>query len=107
FSKSVRAHTLSGLMTAVAALLTWRACNAFLPLLGGTLATEYAAAAGLSADDGRNLAEAWKAHASNLFNVGGLLGALAAIPLARWLSRRSMFVTYFLYSALALFVTFG
>ncbi|HEY8508580.1 MAG TPA: hypothetical protein VIL32_09500, partial [Steroidobacteraceae bacterium] len=41
------------------------------------------------------------------FNIGGVLGALAAIPLAKWFSRRTMFILYFAYSALALFTTFG
>src|SRR5438034_958587 len=39
--------------------------------------------------------------------LGGLLGAFAAVPLARGLGRRPMFIAYFLFSALALGVTFG
>jgi MFS family permease len=53
------------------------------------------------------LTEAWKARASNAFNLGGLLGAFIAIPLARHLGRRPMYVCYFLYSAVALFLSFG
>jgi len=53
------------------------------------------------------LAAAWQAHASNAFNLGGLLGAFAALPLAKRLGRRPMFIAYFLFSAIALFVTFG
>jgi len=41
FSRDMRALTLSGMITAVTALLTWWACNAFVPLLGATLANEY------------------------------------------------------------------
>src|SRR5205807_3114038 len=37
----------------------------------------------------------------------GFLGSLAAIPLARLLGRRPMFIVYFLYSSLVLFATFG
>ncbi len=107
FSPEIRALTVSGLVAAVAALLTWWACNAFVPLLGATLANEYAAQAGLAGEAARTLAEAWKSQASNGFNLGGLLGALAAIPLARVMGRRTMFVTYFLYSAALLFATFG
>lgn len=107
FSPALRAFTLSGFLTSVTALLTWWACNAFLPLLGSTLAAEHAAHVGLGPEAGRLLAEGWKAQASNWFNFGGLLGAFLAIPLARLLGRRPMFVAYFGYSALLLFATFG
>jgi hypothetical protein len=107
FRPNMLALTLSGFVVAVTALLTWWACNAFLPLLGGTLASEHAAQAGLTPTATRLLTEAWKAKASNAFNLGGLLGSLAAVPLARLLGRRPMFVAYFLYSAAALFATFG
>jgi MFS family permease len=107
FHPNMLALTLSGFVVAVTALLTWWACNAFLPLLGGTLAAEHAAQAGLTPTATRLLTEAWKANASNAFNFGGLLGSFAAVPLARRLGRRPMFVAYFLYSAAALVATFG
>jgi MFS family permease len=107
FEPRVRAATLSGVFAAVIAVLTWWACNAFIPLLGRTLAAEDAASAGLLPAAARQLAAAWQAHASNAFNLGGLLGAFAAAPLARLLGRRPMFIAYFLFSALALFATFG
>jgi len=107
FSPTIRKHTFSGLAAAITALLTWWACNAFVPLLGGTLGTEYAAEHGLTGTAARVLSEAWKSQASNRFNLGGLLGALAAIPLAYVMGRRPMFVAYFLYSAAVLFITFG
>lgn len=107
FTGSMLRYTLSGLITAITALLTWWACNAFLPTLGSTLASEHALQTGLAPEAARALGEAWKSQASNQFNFGGLLGALAAIPLARVMSRRAMFVTYFLYSAALLFATFG
>ncbi len=107
FQPNMRRITLSGFIPAVTALLTWWACNAFIPLLGGTLSSEHAASLGLSPGATSLLAEAWKARASNLFNSGGLLGTLAAIPLARLLGRRPMFVAYFSFSALALLASFG
>jgi MFS family permease len=107
FAPGLRAATLGGLFAAVVAILTWWACNAFIPSLGASLAAEQAQHAGLAPAASRALQAAWKAHASNAFNVGGLLGAFAAIPLARLLGRRPMFVAYFLWSALALFATFG
>jgi len=107
FAPKMRAATLSGLFVAAVAVLTWWGCNAFVPLLGSTLAREHAAALGLAAPAAHLLATSWQAHASNAFNLGGLLGALAALPLARALSRRALFVVYFLSSAAALVVTFG
>jgi MFS family permease len=107
FSADIRALTLSGMIASITALLTWWACNAFVPLLGSTLASEQAALTEMPAAAARALAEVWKSQASNNFNLGGLIGSLLAIPLARVMGRRVMFVVYFLYSAIALFVTFG
>jgi MFS family permease len=100
-------RTLSGVLVAVTAVLSWWACNAFLPILGGTLASDHAAQLHLTPAATRLLVEAWKAKASNSFNIGGLLGALAAVPLARLLGRRRMFIVYFVFAAGALFSTFG
>lgn len=97
FAPGVRHATLVGFLVSVAGLLTWWACNAFVPLLGAWLAAEHAPA----------LVERWKTMAANAFNLGGLVGALAAVPLAHWLGRRAMFTIYFLYSAIAIVVTFG
>jgi hypothetical protein len=100
-------QTVSGMLVAVTAVLSWWACNAFLPILGGTLASEHAAVMHSSPAATQLLVEAWKAKASNGFNIGGLFGALAAVPLAKLLGRRRMFVVYFVFSAAALFATFG
>jgi MFS family permease len=107
FEPGIRKLTISGAGVAVTAVVSWWACNAFVPLLGSTLAGEHAAHLGLAPGASRLLAESWKARASNAFNVGGLLGSFAAIALSRGLGRRPMFVTYFLYSAAMLFATFG
>ncbi|MGH8139162.1 MAG: MFS transporter [Steroidobacteraceae bacterium] len=107
FRPELRRLTISGVAVSVVALLTWWACNAFLPLLGSTLAAEHAAHVGLGPEAARLLAESWKARASNAFNIGGLIGSFAAIALARLLGRRPLFVVYFLFSALMLFATFG
>ena len=107
FAPGMRAATVSGVFTAVIAVLTWWACNAFIPLLGRTLAAEHAVRAGLLPAAATQLAAAWQAHASNAFNLGGLLGAFAAVPLAKRLGRRPMFIAYFLFSAIAIFITFG
>jgi MFS family permease len=107
FTPGLRAATLGGLFVAAAAILGWWGCNAFVPLLGSSLAGEAAKGMGLAAAQTQALTAAWQAHASASFNLGGLLGTFAAVPLARALGRRPMFVIYFLYSALALFATFG
>ena len=107
FAPGLRAATLSGVFAAVIAVLSWWACNAFIPLLGRTLAAEHAVRAGLAPAAAALLAATWQAHAANAFNLGGLLGAFAAVPLARGLGRRPMFMAYFLFSALALLLTFG
>lgn len=107
FTPAVRRLTLSGAGVAVTAVVCWWACNAFVPLLGSTLASEQAAHLGLTAEAARLLAETWKSRAANAFNLGGLVGTFAAIALSRGLGRRPMFVTYFLYSAATIFLTFG
>lgn len=107
WSADLRARTLSGLFTAIAALLAWWSCTAFLPLLATTLAQDYALTAGLDTSAARVLAEAWKFQMSNWFNLGGLLGAFLAIPLAKRLGRRAMFAVYFAISLLAVLVVFG
>jgi MFS family permease len=107
FAPGIRRLTASGAGVAVTAVVSWWACNAFVPILGSTLAGEHAALLGLCAEATRLLSETWKARASNAFNIGGLLGSFAAIALSRGLGRRPMFVTYFLYSAAMLFLTFG
>ncbi|MGO9802521.1 MAG: MFS transporter [Steroidobacteraceae bacterium] len=107
FAPGMRAATFGGLFAAAVAILCWWGCNAFVPLLGASLSAHEAQQLGLSPREVQALAAAWQAHASNAFNLGGLIGTFAAIPLAQRLGRRPMFIAYFLYSALALFATFG
>ncbi len=107
FTPGLRAATLGGLFAAIIAILVWWACNAFIPLLGSTLAAEQARHTGLGVAQAQALGAALQAHASNAFSIGGLVGTFAAVPLARLLGRRPMFITYFLFSACALFATFG
>ena len=107
FRPELVSRTLSGVLVAVTAVVSWWACNAFLPILGATLAGEYATRTGMAPAAAGPLAEAWKWKATIGFNLGGLVGALAAVPLARLLGRRRMYVVYFLFSASTLFATFG
>ena len=87
-------------------MITWWACNAFVPLLGSTLATEHAAQLGCPPTR-HVLAEAWKSRASNDFNFGGLAGSIAAIALGRMMGPATDAGLVFLFSAVMLFVTFG
>jgi MFS family permease len=107
FSPQLRARTASGLFTAVMALLAWWTVGAFSPLLSASLAHDHALLHGLDAATAKTLAEQWKAESSNWFNVGGLIGSLLAIPLARQFSRRTMFGLYYLVTLVAMLGVFG
>jgi MFS family permease len=107
FAPQLRARTASGLFTAVMALLAWWTVGAFSPLLSASLAHDYALLHGFDAPSAKMLAEQWKAESSNWFNVGGLIGSLLAIPLAKQFSRRTMFALYYFVTLLAILGVFG
>lgn len=107
FGPLLRSRTVSALLMTFVALLTWWSCNAFIPVVVATLAQGEAAVQGLDKAATAALAEQWKTIATTAFNVGGLLGTLLTIPVAKRLGRRPMFAGYFAAAALALFVTFG
>jgi MFS family permease len=107
FTPGIRGIVVRGTMLAVVALIAWWSCNAFIPTVAAGLAQDAAAAAGLDRTATLRLAEAWKTEATTWFNLGGLLGTLLTIVLAKRLGRRPMFAIYFAASAAAIFVTFG
>ena len=107
FSDQYRATTLSGLAMSVVALITWWSCNAFMPLVANGLAATTAAAQQLDPAAARRLGEEWKALATNCFNLGGLLGTLFTVPLAKHLGRRPMYFLYFLSAGIAVMAAFG
>ncbi len=107
FSPRWRATTLSGLGMALVALISWWSCNAFIGTVASGLATVDAAAQGLAPAATQLHAQQWIKFATNLFNVGGLIGTLLTIPLSKHIGRRKMFVTYFILSGLAIMGTFG
>lgn len=107
FAPAYRAITISGLITAITALITWWSCNAFIPVIASGLAQVEAATQGLDRAATLALSESWKAHATNWFNLGGLLGTLLTVPAAKIMGRRAMFRIYFLVSAASIFVAFG
>jgi hypothetical protein len=107
FSPTNRRLTISGMITAVTALITWWTCNAFIPVIASGLAGVQAAADGLTGSAVTALKESWKAQATNWFNLGGLIGTLLTVPAAKILGRRAMFAIYFLVSGASILLAFG
>ena len=107
FSPQLRGVTRSGLLMALIALITWWSCNAFLPVFATGLAQAHAVSLGLDKVATQRLVEDWKFTATMMFNLGGLIGTLLTIPVAKHLGRRPMFALYFVVSALAILATFG
>jgi hypothetical protein len=107
FSPELRGFTRSGFLMALVALLTWWSCNAFIPVVSSGLARSAAEAQGLDAGATQALIEQWKTRATAWFNLGGLVGTLLTIPVAKHLGRRAMFALYWTASAAAIFATFG
>ncbi len=107
FSPQYRRVTIVGSLLALVSLITWWSCNAFIASIVSGWAQSVAQERALDAQATLNLVESWKFRATFWFNLGGLLGTLLTIPLAKYLGRRPMFGIYFVLSALSIFVTFG
>lgn len=105
FSPEYRRITLSGFAMAAVCLIMWWSCNAFIP----TVATGLAAIGSdaLSKAELTAKTQSWVALATNMFNLGGLIGTLLTIPVAKMLGRKPMFVFYFVVACAAIFATFG
>lgn len=107
FSPIFWPRTRSALLMTFVALLTWWSCNAFIPVVSATLGQAAAAAAGLDKAATNALVEHWKTIATTAFNLGGLIGTLLTVPIAKRFGRRPMFAVYFVVAALSLMATFG
>ncbi|MES1165200.1 MAG: MFS transporter [Verrucomicrobiota bacterium] len=107
FQGEARALTLSGFAMAVVALISWWSINAFIPIVSTGLAQATAKTGGLDRAATLALVEHWKALATNVFNLGGLIGTLLTIPAAKVMGRRKMFALYYFLSGLAILATFG
>lgn len=107
FTREIRPLTASGATLATLALLTWWSCNAFLPTIMTSLAHATAEAQGLDRSATLALVENWKLSGTLWFNFGGFVGILISVPIAERFGRRAMFAVYFLYSSIAMLVTFG
>jgi MFS family permease len=94
-----RRRTVTALVLATSALVTWWGVGVFLP----KLLPEWAAAAGLRGAE----AEAFAARGNDLFNFGGVAGALLTAPIALWVGRRPAFALYFTAGLGLLGWTFG
>ena len=107
FAPEIWPRTRSALIVAVVALITWWSCNAFIPVVVANLAQAEALQLGLDKTATSILIESWKTQGTAIFNVGGLLGTLLTIPLAKHWGRKPMFALYLGFSSLALLTTYG
>jgi len=97
FAPELRRATFGGLAMSIVSLVTWWGTNAFLPFVATSLA---------GPDAPPPIAAAYITYAATTFDLGGLVGTLATIPLAR-LGRRRLFAIYFAGAAAAIWITFG
>ncbi len=107
FTPQFRTITLSGLGMALVALITWWSSNAFIATVATGLANAEASLQGLAAIARQQLIQEWIKFATNVFNLGGLIGTLLTIPLAKTVGRKPMYVIYFLLSGVSVMGTFG
>ena len=107
FAPGVLGITVRGTLMAIVALLAWWSCNAFIPTVASGLAQGAAQAGGFGREATLALVESWKTQATAWFNLGGLIGTLLTIPVAKHLGRKPMFAIYFAASALAIYTAFG
>src|SRR5438067_3497448 len=77
--------TISGFCMSIIALITWWSSNAFIPVVAKGLAAREAALLGLDATAVEAMGQAWVKTATNSFNLGGLIGTLMTIPIAKLL----------------------
>ncbi|MBS1724826.1 MAG: MFS transporter [Armatimonadetes bacterium] len=96
----------SGLSMAVVALLLWWTNNAFMPSVASGFATLEASRLGLDKAQTTAMVTAWRTEAATYFNLGGLIGTLLTIPIAKRFGRKPMYAVYLAFSAVAIFLTF-
>jgi MFS family permease len=100
-------RTRGALIMTLTALLMWWSSNAFIPVVTATLGSAEAAVRGLGVSATSAWIESWKTIATTSFNLGGLVGTLLTVPIAKRFGRRTMFGAYFALSAVAIMTTFG
>jgi MFS family permease len=107
FTPQLCRATYLGTLAVVIALIGFWSCSAFIPVIASGLARTSAELRGLDKGATQSLIEHWKVTGTMAFNLGGLLGTLLTIPIAKRLGRRPMFALYFGASAIAFFTIFG
>ena len=111
FSPKYLPLTISGFCVAVTALITYWSGNAFIPVVAKGLAQREWTALTNAGNTGipsmEVMGQQWVRTATNIFNLGGLIGTLMVIPAAKVLGRRKMFLVYFVGSAISLLAAFG
>jgi len=107
FTPQLRRITMVASLLSLVSLITWWSCNAFIATIATGWAQMAAQERGLDSNATLALVESWKFRATFWFNLGGLLGTLLTIPVAKYFGRRAMFAGYFVLSALVIFVVFG
>jgi MFS family permease len=99
--------TLSGFLMAVTALIMWWSCNAFIPVVAKGLASREAYISGIDLINAEAMGQQWVKTATNSFNLGGLIGTLLTIPIAKVFGRRIMFFLYYIFAAASIMAAFG
>jgi MFS family permease len=107
FSPALRRRTWSGVLVASAAAITWWTVSALIPVVSTHLAQAEAGRRALDAVATNVLSEEWKAHATTMFSMGGLLGTILCVLPAKALGRRAMYALYFALAAAAMLSAFG
>src|SRR5688572_5924170 len=107
FEPALRGRTISALIVAIIALITWWSCNAFIPVVATAMAQHAALQRVLDTAATTQLVENWKTIATSAFNFGGLVGTLLTIYFAKRFGRRTMYIVYFSAAAASLMATFG
>ncbi len=107
FAPAMWRRTVWGTFVAIIALFGWWCCNAFIPIVASGMAREVAAARGYSEFATQRLAEHWIFWGGSTFNLGGLIGTLLTVPLAKRIGRRPMFAIYFAASGAVILGVFG
>lgn len=98
FTPALRRRTWTGLWLATVALLLWWSVGVFLP----KLLPELGLSLGMSAQAAADFA----GTGNDLFNIGGVAGALLTAPLSLFVGRRLTLGVYFASGAALLYFTF-
>jgi MFS family permease len=97
---------VGGITLSAVALIAWWSISAFIPAIASFLAVDLHTVTGQQGVLGELKARCLTIG-TTAFNLGGLVGTLLTIPAAVLLGRRRMFLTYFLFSAGVIWMTFS